>query len=301
MLERDQGNHRHPQAKLTAIRTRRGRLAASAAGAALGLLLLLPTGAGAHGLVQRANLPIPEWLFGMGRGDRPDRLLRRPRGPLAPAAARSAGWRPLPAPVGRRSAERAGIALRPRRRARLLALVLAGPAGVAERVRTTSDADFRPHHLLGRPRLRQRAASATSSRAFSPWRALGRLSGHRSERGFEPRPYPDRLGRWPAAVGLLAFTWIELVSGWSEDPRMLAIAALGYRRVLTGRWRSTASSPGQTRRDLLGLLRPPLAHLALRDARPGGGPAPTARRPAEARRPARHRGVRPRDDRHRHL
>ena len=41
-------------------------------------------------------------------------------------------------------------------------------------------------------------------------------------------PYPERLGRWPAAAALLAFTWIELASGWSEQPRTLAIAVLGY-------------------------------------------------------------------------
>jgi len=39
---------------------------------------------------------------------------------------------------------------------------------------------------------------------------------------------PDRLGRWPAAAGLLVFTWIELVSGWGEEQRMLAFAVLGY-------------------------------------------------------------------------
>ena len=44
-------------------------------------------------------------------------------------------------------------------------------------------------------------------RAFSPFRALGRLLPSLN------RPYPERLGRWPAAAGLLIFTWIELVSG----------------------------------------------------------------------------------------
>ena len=41
-------------------------------------------------------------------------------------------------------------------------------------------------------------------------------------------PYPERLGRWPAAAGLLGFTWIELASEWSEEPRTLAFAVLGY-------------------------------------------------------------------------
>jgi hypothetical protein len=69
--------------------------------------------------------------------------------------------------------------------------------------------------------------------ALSPWRAIGRAAGWavtRARDGRLPshRPYPERLGRWPAALGILAFTWIELASEWSEDPRMLAIAVLGY-------------------------------------------------------------------------
>jgi hypothetical protein len=69
--------------------------------------------------------------------------------------------------------------------------------------------------------------------ALSPWRAIGRAAGWavtRARGGRPPshRPYPERLGRWPAALGILAFTWIELASEWSEDPRMLAVAILGY-------------------------------------------------------------------------
>src|SRR5262249_37209664 len=44
----------------------------------------------------------------------------------------------------------------------------------------------------------------------------GRPPGH--------RPYPERLGRWPAAIGLLGFAWIELVSGYGETPSRLALA-----------------------------------------------------------------------------
>jgi hypothetical protein len=59
-------------------------------------------------------------------------------------------------------------------------------------------------------------------RAFSPFRAIGRLLPSLD------RPYPDKLGRWPAVVGLWLFTWIELVSGWGENPATLVTAALGY-------------------------------------------------------------------------
>ena len=70
-------------------------------------------------------------------------------------------------------------------------------------------------------------------RAFSPWRAIGRVTGW-ALRGRAPgrRPYPEWLGRWPAAATLLIFTWIELVANWSEQPHTLSWAVIGYT-VLT--------------------------------------------------------------------
>jgi hypothetical protein len=66
-------------------------------------------------------------------------------------------------------------------------------------------------------------------RAFSPWRAIGRATGALlGRRAPAPHPYPARLGRWPAALVLLVFAWIELVGRWDSVPRTLAGAALGY-------------------------------------------------------------------------
>jgi hypothetical protein len=71
---------------------------------------------------------------------------------------------------------------------------------------------------------------------LSPWRAAGRATGWAVRRltGREPchLRYPERLGRWPAAAALLVFTWIELVSGWGDEPATLVTAAVGYT-VLT--------------------------------------------------------------------
>ena len=73
-------------------------------------------------------------------------------------------------------------------------------------------------------------------RAFNPWYAIGRAF----ERLFaslarEERPpllaYPEWLGRWPAALGLLGFVWFELVFGFAREgvtPSQLAVAACGY-------------------------------------------------------------------------
>ncbi len=77
-------------------------------------------------------------------------------------------------------------------------------------------------------------------RAFNPWRAIARLvagagfAWSRASRGPPALPYPERLGRWPAAIGLLLFLWLELVYGESGfqtvglTPRTVAIATLVY-------------------------------------------------------------------------
>jgi hypothetical protein len=73
-------------------------------------------------------------------------------------------------------------------------------------------------------------------RAFNPWRAIGRVVGGAlgALAGQRPRhvAYPERLGRWPAAVGLLAFVWLEVVygpgGGVALSPEVVATAALAY-------------------------------------------------------------------------
>jgi hypothetical protein len=63
---------------------------------------------------------------------------------------------------------------------------------------------------------------------FDPWRALARLAGFA---GRPARAYPERLGRWPAAAGLVAIGWLELVSVHRADPRLLGWVILGYGAV----------------------------------------------------------------------
>lgn len=73
--------------------------------------------------------------------------------------------------------------------------------------------------------------------AFSPWRALGRFGGWVAQRvagdGLPaPMAYPERLGRWPAAVGLVLFAWVELVWSRGDEPAVLAVLALAYAVVM---------------------------------------------------------------------
>jgi hypothetical protein len=189
----------------------------------VGALLLAPAHADAHGLVQRANLPLPAWLFGWAAAlilivsfaalgvlwAKP--RLERPR------------WRPLPGGtvLGSMAVEvvcgALGVLL-------LVTTVAAGFLGPDDPL-----ANFAPVFVLITFWVGMAFASVLFGdifRAFNPWRAVGRVL-----RLDGVRPYPERLGRYPAALALLLFTWFELVSGWSEDPARVATAAAVYSLV----------------------------------------------------------------------
>ena len=76
-------------------------------------------------------------------------------------------------------------------------------------------------------------------RAFNPWRAIARFSGGifraiAGQSAPSPLTYPERLGRWPAAFGLVAFVWLELVYGQGGfqtvglTPHTVAVGTLVY-------------------------------------------------------------------------
>lgn len=72
----------------------------------------------------------------------------------------------------------------------------------------------------------------------NPWRALSTPVGWLIRKGLGREPshfaYPERLGRWPAAVGLLAVVWLELIYGSGNsvaigvEPKAIAIGAIIY-------------------------------------------------------------------------
>lgn len=74
-------------------------------------------------------------------------------------------------------------------------------------------------------------------RAFNPWRALARAAVWVAVRlrgrtgGYAPRRYPSWLGRWPAAFGILAFAWLELIYIEHDSPEKLAWLAVAYAAV----------------------------------------------------------------------
>jgi hypothetical protein len=246
----------------------------------------------AHGLVQRANLPIPEWLFGWAAAmvlvvSFVALALLWPEPKLT-----SDRWRPLPGPLGR------WLGSRPLELAcGAVAVVLLAVVVVSGLAGTESAFDnFAPTFVFIVFWVGLAFASALFGNVFaalSPWRALGRATGWvatEMRRGRLPshRAYPERLGRWPAVLVVFAFTWIELVSEWGEDPRLLAIAVLGYTALTLGAqavfgvdtWTRRGEgfavyfelfsriAPFERRDGVVG-VRPPLAGLPRLDAAPG--------------------------------
>lgn len=71
-------------------------------------------------------------------------------------------------------------------------------------------------------------------KAISPVRTinlgLARLSGSDPERGV--LTYPERLGCWPAALGLLAFVWLELVYPYSTELGPVRLWCAAYVAVM---------------------------------------------------------------------
>jgi hypothetical protein len=61
--------------------------------------------------------------------------------------------------------------------------------------------------------------------ALNPWRALAGVVPR-----LDDRELPEN-GDWPAALGLLGFIWLEVVSPVADDPRLLALVVVAYTAV----------------------------------------------------------------------
>lgn len=191
----------------------------------------------AHALVARQDLPVPAWLFAWGAA----MVL------IVSFFALSVGWRtprfeeerwrPLQAGLSRvllgLPAQVAcgliGVFL-------LSLAVYAGLRGTEAPDRNFALTFFFVTAWLGFPLLSVFLGDVF--RPFNPWRAVGRVVGacFTALAGQPPSHlrYPERLGRWPAAIGLVAVVWLEVVYGSSGgvavglDPHSAAVAALVY-------------------------------------------------------------------------
>jgi hypothetical protein len=211
------------------------RWAAAIVAAVAVTALAVPATAAAHGLVGRADLPIPAWLFGWAAAV----VLIVSFAALAtlwqtPRLEGDERFRPLPEglsftlinPATEFFAGLIGVAL-------LGITIWAGLAGVQ-----APQANFAPTFIyvifwVGLVPLS--VLFGDVFRALNPWRAIARVAGWIASRVSGPMPapfrYPERLGRWPAAAGLLGFAWMELAYRNGSDPSMLAIAALVYSAI----------------------------------------------------------------------
>ncbi len=188
----------------------------------------------AHALASRQDLPVPAWLFAWGASI----VL------IVSFFALSAGWRtprfeqPHSRPFGA-GLSRALLGLPVQILCGCIGVFLFGLAIYAGLQGTVApDRNFALTFLFVTCWLGFAFFSAILGDLFgpfNPWRAVGRAVGAAFEAIAGQRPahatYPEWLGRWPAAVGLLAFVWLEVVYGSGGailDPQVAATAALLY-------------------------------------------------------------------------
>ena len=256
------------------------------------LALAAPGPAYAHGVAARSDLPIPAWLFGWAAALV---LIVSFVGLAAlwptPKLERE-HWRPLPGGVGRVLASRPvevacggiGVFL-------LLFTVASGLLG--EQIPSSNFATTFVYVVFWVGLVPISVIFGDVFRAFNPWRAIGRVVDWASgsvagEPLPPPKEYPAGLGRWPAAVGVLVFAWLELVLQDGDLPRTVAIATCAYSAVVfvgmavfgVGPWIDRAEafsayfnlfsrmSPFERRGDEIGVRRP-LSGLAQLEPLPG--------------------------------
>jgi hypothetical protein len=212
---------------------RRTFAAAASAGAAA--LLALPAQALAHGVSEKADVPIPEVVFAWAAAGVlvisfiflalfwPTPKLEgdswRPIGRGDPDGAQPAFWQVIDVVCGL-----VGFLL-------LVLIVWAGFDGVQ-----SPAANIAPtfvYVIFWNGLVLVSLLFGDVYRAFNPWRAAAKavswVAGAASGGSMpEPLRYPERLGRVPAALGLAAFTVMELVIDDGNLPRNVAIGTVVY-------------------------------------------------------------------------
>jgi len=191
----------------------------------------------AHALVARQDLPVPAWLFAWGAsivlivsffalsvGWRTPRFERDRWRPLGAGLSRALLSPPAQIVYGLVGTFLLGLA------------IYAGLRGTEAPDRNFALTFLYVTAWLGFPLFS--VVLGDVFRPFNPWRAVGRVAGGAFTALAGQRPahlrYPEKLGRWPAAIGLIAVVWLEVVYGASGgvavglDPHAAAVAAIAY-------------------------------------------------------------------------
>ena len=187
----------------------------------------------AHGLGQREDLPLPEWLFIFSAAT----VLAVSFVGLAvlwpePRLENSeAKWKPLPGPLARFFGSR-GLRIACGALGVLLLVVsaialLIGPEAPNENFGSNLIfVDFWVGLVIAS------VLFGDVFRAFNPWLAIAEALRFRGRRA-----YPERLGYWPAAAGLFAFGLLELLPSANSEPKNAGIAVVIYTVVtLAAMW-----------------------------------------------------------------
>jgi hypothetical protein len=191
----------------------------------LAAALIWPPAALAHGLLGRAYLPVPAYLFAWAAGIvlaasfvGLAKLWSSPR-LEHPAAVRIA---PFPAAV-EAAFGAVGVAF-------VALIVYAGLAGTQSPYANLAPTAVFVTFWVGVPVL-----SAFLGDLFSllnPWRALARgvvwIAGRTRVDFGAPLAYPAWLGRWPAVITIAGFAWLELVYVNRQHPATLAVLTAAY-------------------------------------------------------------------------
>ncbi|HEX6152917.1 MAG TPA: fenitrothion hydrolase [Solirubrobacterales bacterium] len=188
----------------------------------------------AHALSAREDLPVPAWLFAwaasivlivsffaLAAGWRSPRFEEMRERPLGEGVSRALLGLPAQVVCGLVGVFLLGVA------------VYAGLEGTAAPDRNFALTFLFVTCWLGFPFFS--AILGDLFRPFNPWRAIGRAAGAGFGliAGQRPAhlPYPEKLGRWPAAIGLLAVVWLEVIYGSGGvilEPETAAVATLVY-------------------------------------------------------------------------
>ncbi len=186
-----------------------------------GFVLALPDAASAHGIGGASDLPIPGWLFAWGA----TAVL------ILSFVALGVLWpKPRLESMGSRPALTLPRFAEPA--AAIAGLALTALVVVSALFGTTDTAtNLAPTFVWVAFWVAVPLATVVLGdfyTALDPWRTIARLAGLGSRAA---RPYPARLGRWPAAAGLALIGWMELVWLRRDDPRALGIVILAYGAI----------------------------------------------------------------------